>query len=151
MSPEAVLNYCFSHFKGIRTIDSWGERSLFYNPEGKLKRGIYILTIKEKDGENDCSSNLDRQGVWRLNIGVRKSTFRTSFGELPARPQKGGVIEMDYDFTTLGCLLPHPVYAWMGWICVLNPTARTFESLKPYVEDAYEYAKEKYAKKAAKM
>ncbi|MDE6570523.1 MAG: hypothetical protein K2K43_07890, partial [Alistipes sp.] len=110
MSPEAVLNYCFSHFKGIRTIDSWGERSLFYNPEGKLKRGIYILTIKEKDGENDCSSNLDRQGVWRLNIGVRKSTFRTIFGELPARPQKGGVIEMDYDFTTLGCLLPHPVY-----------------------------------------
>ncbi len=28
-------------------------------------------------------------------------------------------------------LLPHPVYGRMHWVCVLNPSAATFESLRP--------------------
>jgi hypothetical protein len=27
-----------------------------------LKRGVYILTVKEKDGDNDKGSKLDRPG-----------------------------------------------------------------------------------------
>ncbi len=43
--------------------------------------------------------------------------------------------------------MPHPVYAWIGWICALTPSETTFESLKPYVLESYEYAKEKFSKK----
>ena len=50
---------------------------------------------------------------------------------------------MDYDFSAAGEILPHPVYAWMGWICALNPTEQLFEELKPYIQESYEYAKEK--------
>ncbi len=32
----------------------------------------------------------------------------------------------------------------MGWICVLNPSEQMFENLKPLIDEAYEYAKEKY-------
>ncbi len=44
-------------------------------------------------------------------------------------------------------IFPHPVYAWMGWISVLNPSENTFEALKPYIQEAYEYAKERFAKR----
>ncbi|NBH88273.1 hypothetical protein D7V78_02330 [Parabacteroides distasonis] len=43
--------------------------------------------------------------------------------------------------------MPHPVYAWMGWICALSPSETTFESLKPYILESYEYAKEKFSKR----
>ncbi|RDY33030.1 DUF6194 family protein [Lachnotalea glycerini] len=52
-----------------------------------------------------------------------------------------------YDFTELDKILPHPVYAWMGWICILNPSKDSFEELKPFLQEAYSYAKEKYSKK----
>lgn len=54
---------------------------------------------------------------------------------------------MNYDFTTLDKILPHPVYAWMAWICALTPSEQTFEELKPYIQEAYEYAKEKFKKR----
>lgn len=73
-------------------VNSWGESGIFYNPNHSLKRGIYILTIKEKDGDNDKSSNLDRENIYRVNIGVRKSTFIGMFGAVPARPVSRGVV-----------------------------------------------------------
>ena len=69
------------------------------------------------------------------------------FGAVPQRPGAGGIVEMDYDFSTVDRFLPHPVYAWMGWLCVLNPSEKTFEDLKPYIQEAYEYAKEKFSKR----
>ncbi len=40
-----------------------------------------------------------------------------------------------------------PVCAWMSWVCALNPPDITFERLKPLIQEAYEYAKEKYSKR----
>ena len=147
MTPDEILNYCLKNLEGTVLISSWGERGIFYNPGAKLKRGVYVLTVKEKDGENDKSSRLDREGVYRVNLGLRRETFRRLFGPLPQRPPKGGVVELSCDFTAPDALLPHPVYAWMGWACALNPSPRTFEALKPLIEESYEYAKEKYAKR----
>ena len=147
MTPDEILNYCLKNFPGTILLSSWGERCIFYNPEKKLKRGIYVLTIKERDGENDSVSELNRDGVFRVNIGVRKSTFSKIFGDIPNRPSKGNVVDMKYNFTSLDCILPHPVYAWMGWISSLNPSIKTFEDLKPFIQESYDYAKEKYDKK----
>lgn len=80
-------------------------------------------------------------------MGVRKKTFVEIFGMIPKRPVKGGIIDMDYDFATIDQILPHPVYGWMSWICSLNPSEETFEKLKPYIQEAYEYAIEKYIKR----
>ena len=52
MESEEILNYCLEHLEGTVSVSSWGEKGIFYNPDNRLKRGIYILTIKEKDGEN---------------------------------------------------------------------------------------------------
>ncbi len=147
MTADEILKYCLDNLEGTVLVDSWGERGIFYNPANKLKRGVYILTVKEKDGENDNSSDLNRKDIYRVNLGVRKSTFKMMFGIIPKRPCKGGIVDMNYDFKVTDQILPHPVYAWMGWICSLNPTEKTFSELKPYIQEAYEYAKEKYSKK----
>ncbi len=147
MNADDILNYCTENLADTVLVESWGERGIFYNPGGVLKRGVYVLTVKEKDGDNDKASCLHRQGVYRVNLGLRKPTFQKIFGSVPTRPKAGGVVDMDYDFTTLDTLLPHPVYAWMGWISVLNPSAPTFEQLKPLIQEAYDFAKEKFGKR----
>lgn len=108
---------------------------------------MYILTIKEKDGDNDNGSNLDRENVYRVNLGIRKKTFIELFSDVPKRPSAGEIVSMNYDFTELNKIIPHPVYAWMGWISVLNPSDKTFEKLKPFIQEAYEYAVEKFKKR----
>lgn len=147
MTPDEILKYCLDNFEGTVEVSSWGERGIFYNPENKLKRGIYVLTVKEKDGDNDKGSLLDREGVFRVNLGVRKKTFSEMFGKAPERPGKGCVVNMNCDFTATDVIIPHPVYAWVSWICILNPSEKSFEQLKPLILEAYEYAKEKFAKR----
>lgn len=147
MTPDEILKYCLENLDGTVIVSSWGERGIFYNPDGKLKRGVYILTVKEKDGDNDKASNLDRKDVYRVNLGIKKSTFSKMFGSIPKRPGKGRSVDMDYDFSAINEMLPHPVYAWMGWICVLSPSESRFEELKPLIQEAYECAKGKYLKR----
>lgn len=147
MTPDKILNYCLENLEETVLVESWGEKGIFYNPDHVLKRGVYILTVKEKDGDNDKGSNLNRENVYRVNLGIQKKTFIELFGAIPKRPPAGGVVDMDYNFAALDEILPHPVYAWMAWICVLNPSEQTFEELKPYIQEAYEYAKEKFKKR----
>ncbi|MDE6373127.1 MAG: hypothetical protein K2L72_01365 [Clostridia bacterium] len=147
MTADEIINYCLENLDGAALVNSWGERGIFYNPENKLKRGVYILTVKEKDGENDSSSNLDRAGIYRVNLGVRRQTFLNWFGNIPQRPKKGGVVDMNFDFTATDKIMPHPVYGWMSWLCCLNPSDKAFEELKPLIAEAYSYAKEKFEKR----
>jgi hypothetical protein len=85
-----------------------------------------FATIVTKDHESDSASKLDRPGVFRLNVGVGKETFRALFGEAPT-----GI-----DFTALDTLMPHPVYAKMYWVSVINPSGKTFEAVKPLIVEA---------------
>jgi len=147
VQPQEILDYCLQNLDGVVAAENWGERGIFYNPDYTLKKGVYILTIKERDGDNDRASNISRSGIFRVNLGVRKTTFTKMFSYIPKRPAAGEAIEMDYDFTELNKIMPHPVYAWMGWICVLNPSAETFEQLKPLIQESHIFAKEKHSKR----
>ncbi|PIF78210.1 hypothetical protein CLU95_5393 [Variovorax sp. 54] len=86
-----------------------------------------FATIVTKDNAFDSASNLNRPGVFRLNIGVGKETFRALFGD--AEPS--GI-----DYTALDRLMPHPVYAKMYWVSVINPSTATFETVKPLLAEA---------------
>jgi len=115
VDPGMISHYLVTKFQDLNIVNAWGEKSFFYNPNNVYKRGIYFCTIKEKDGENDKASHLDRPDVFRINFGISKSTFLTLFQKIPARPAKGCCIEGDYDFTEFDRLTPHSVYGWMAW------------------------------------
>ncbi|MCC0655521.1 hypothetical protein IC175_03000 [Clostridioides sp. ES-S-0123-01] len=150
MKADDIFNYCVSNLDDVVLTENWGERGIFYNPNGILKKGVYVLTIKEKDGENDKSSLLNRSNVYRVNVCLKKETFIKRFDNIPKRPYAGQIVKMDFDFTKLDTIMPHPVYAWMGWVCVLNPSEKTFKELKVMIQESYYFAKEKFAKRIKK-
>lgn len=138
MTIDDVRTYIVDTFPGLVFVDAWGEQSAFYNPGHRFARGAYFCTIKQKDGDNDKASHIDREGIWRLNFGLPKHAFIELFGEVPTRPAKGGIVEGPWNFTKCNLLMPHPVYGWMSWVAVLNPSASTFSQCKPLMALAYE-------------
>ena len=147
MDKDKIERYILESFQDVHLVESWGEKSFFLNPGQRLKRGTYIATLKDKDGENDRASYLDRSGIFRLNIGVSKELYLSLFQNLPKRPAKGCCIAGDYNFQTIDTILPHPVYGWMGWVSVLNPSVETFNTCTCYLADAYSKAFETTRKK----
>ena len=150
MKPSDILDDLLARYSGTRAVEAWGETSLFYNPGDLLPRGVYFATVKEKDGENDKASALDRRNVFRFNIGTSKPLFIDRFGHPPKRPGKGCHIEGPWDFKALNQITPHPVYGWMSWVSVLNPSYDTFAGLAPMIDAAFEKAKANFDKKIAK-
>lgn len=147
MRKDEIADHLTRLSAAVVPVDAWGETAYFYNRDGRLPRGVYFATLKSKDGDNDRASRLDRPTVYRLNIGVSKSTYQSLLGAVPARPAAGGVVDTGHDFTALDTLLPHPVYGWMAWICVLSPSAATFKRVKPLIEEAHELAMCKFEKR----
>jgi hypothetical protein len=85
-------------------------------------------------------SNLDRPGVFRLNIGVSRETFQSLFGA-------GKVDVGAYDFAALDTIMPHPEYAAQHWVCVLSPSAATFEQVRALLAEAYALAERRHARR----
>ena len=50
------------------------------------------------------------------------------------------MIAGDYDFQKTDMIMPHPIYGWMSWVCVLNPSFQTFEVCKDLLNSAYDKA-----------
>jgi len=150
LTTAEIIDALLSKFNGVTAVEAWGEQSLFYNPGKKLPRGVYFATLKEKDGDNDRASNLDRDGIFRLNIGTTKPLFIEKFGAPPTRPCKGQAIEGPWDFTALNTLTPHPVYGWMSWVALLNPDAEMFSDIQPLIEAAFEKAEMAFSKRISR-
>jgi hypothetical protein len=148
MEQDAIRRFVATAFPGVDTVvgsaeaDSpeiaWGDTFFIYDPHGTLRGAgrFPFATIVTKDyGDFDHASNLDRPGVFRLNIGVGAKTYASLFAA-----------GAEHDFTALDRLMPHPVYGRNHWVCVLNPSAATFEALKPLLREAYGRAVERYAR-----
>jgi hypothetical protein len=150
VTPEDVITALTTKFAGLVPKASWGETSLFYNSDALLPNGVYFATIKDHDGANDSASHLDRPGVFRVALGLPRASYERLFGARPARPPKGGRVATGHDFTATDVLMPHPVYAWMGWVQVLSPSTETFTGLQPLFAEAYDAAVGKYTVQAAK-
>ncbi len=147
LSPAFLSNYLLSTFNHLQAIETWGETSFFYNPDGLRPKGIYFCTIKEKNGPNDRASALDRKGVFRYNFGISKPTFLQLFGHVPKRPNKGEIIGGHYDFTKIDVLYPHPIYGWMCWVAILSPSQESFKTLHPLIIESYQQVIQKHENK----
>jgi hypothetical protein len=92
MNAKQLEHWILDNYQGVIVTDAYRERSFFYNPDSSLPNGIYFTTIKESDGPNDKASNLNRDGIYRLSLGVGKKQYQQLFGDVPKRPAKGEIV-----------------------------------------------------------
>lgn len=145
MDEAATREYILGTFDGVGVTDLSGDSFFFCDPEKKVP----FATLVTSD-VHDKASDLERPGVFRLNIGVSPETYRELFGAQPAFPRDGGIVNTGHDFTAPDQLMPHPVYAAMSWVCVLSPGEETLETVKVLLAEAYKRDAAKHAKGKAR-
>jgi hypothetical protein len=133
MNESSVVDYIMKTFAGVETTENFGYTFFFYRSDRKLP----FATLISSDYDYDRISNLDRPGVFRLNIGISKQTFQSLFGTAK-------VDVSNYDFTALDVIMPHPDYAQHHFICVLSPSEATLERVRPLLAEAYDIAVRRY-------
>src|SRR5262245_32222224 len=140
MTMDEILAYVTDHCADVEVVIaseengaprvSWGDAFCTYVPgdADRTRARMPFATVVTQDYEGfDMASNLDRDGVFRLNVSVGRRAFDTVLG--PDWQQR------TYDSAALDVVMPHPVYAAQGWVSILNPSHRaTVERLIP---DAY--------------
>jgi hypothetical protein len=66
--------------------------------------------------------------VYRLNIGLPRRRYDELVGGVEAP-----------DLTAVDVVMPHPVYAGYGWVCVLNPS-HSWPTVTTLLADAHDFA-----------
>lgn len=129
MDESAVIDFIQNTFPDVETVVDFGYTMFFYKSDRKLS----FATLISSDYDYDHVSNLNRPGVYRMNIGVSKGTFQSLFG-------KNDVDLNNFDFASLDVIMPHPEYAQYHFICVLSPSEKTFEKVRVLLAEAYNIA-----------
>jgi hypothetical protein len=133
-----ITSHITGTFDNVETAVNMGYTFFFYRDDHMHA----FATIASTGNEYEKISNLDRPGVYRLNIGVSRETFQSMFG-------KGRIDVSKYDFTALDTIMPHPDYSSQFFICVLSPSEATWEKIRPLIAEAYDVAVKRYNKRKA--
>ncbi|MCK8467850.1 DUF6194 family protein [Microbacterium sp. KSW4-16] len=115
---------------------SWGDAYFYYAPDGRMpERTQPYGTIITKNYPDDESSALDTPGRFRVNIHV---------GQGKADP----LVAADAQPTDVDVFQPHPLYGTAGWVCVIDPAARTSDTVLALLRDAHESARARADRRA---
>lgn len=122
--PEAIVTYLTTTYPATDVVTIPAAWFFSLDPEKHWPNYATLVT----NDEHDQASDLERSGVFRLNLGVDRETFANIAGA-HAEP----------DYTVLDRVLPHPVYAAQLWICILNPSWTTWsETVVPLIAIAHD-------------
>lgn len=133
MDEAAITRFITETFADVHVASTQGGSFFMGSADDKLP----FATIVTSDAF-DQASELDRPGVFRLNVGVSKATFDALFAG-----------QQDHDPTALDRLFPHPVYGSMSWVSVINPSDDTFATrVRPLLEEAFRTQAARKAKRA---
>ena len=123
--PDEITGYITTTYPDTVVARALGA-TFFSLDERSWPNFATIVTTDEHD--MGAPSNLAREGVFRLNVGVGKATFERVVGSLE-----------DVDHAVVDRVIPHPVYAKQRWIAILNPSRHTFdEVVTPLIAEAYQ-------------
>ncbi|MBR8745104.1 DUF6194 family protein [Nocardiopsis sp. MG754419] len=130
---------------------AWGDTFLTYDPDGDAdRRGFQpFATVVTKDYPGfDTASDLDGEGVFRVNVAVGREAFARECGHAPGEQASDGV---EIDHRASDRVLPHPVYAAQGWVSVRLPGPGTGERLRDLLRLAWERAAERHRARTTKQ
>lgn len=154
MNEIEMSRYITDTFPGVDVVVEAGNSFFFYNPDPNIPPDHMFpwVTLMIND-VNDQFSNLDRPSIYRLNIGISKTTFRAFFSmsdrsaDITPGEQEVNVRD-DFDYTALDQIMPHPVYGRMYWVCILNPSDESLQAnVRPLLDEAYAMAVNKHNKR----
>lgn len=132
--------------EGVRVVQAPGAWFFYHDPEGDLDLAKHhpFATIVTSDAF-DGASDLERRGAFRVNLGLRMASYRARFGDPPGwGAGEMGIVATGHDFTAADALMPHPQYAPMGWVCIVDPSDASWEALRPLLEEAHEEARRRW-------
>lgn len=130
MDEASLARYILETFDDAHQVAAEGVSFFFRGPDRKFP----FATIVTRDNDFDRASNLDRPGVFRLNIGIEKATFLQLFGAPALRGADPSESPSPFDLAALDTLMPHPAYGAMYWACVLNPVSSAEQACSLLVE-----------------
>ncbi|WDZ83773.1 DUF6194 family protein [Micromonospora cathayae] len=94
---------------------AWGDRFFYVGPDRRQP----FATIVEHDVPGfDEASQLDRPGVFRLNLDLGRAEFERLFGFPPRDFEQH---RHEFDFARLDTVVPHPGYALHGFGSIVMP------------------------------
>ena len=135
MMNQAEAEAFVAGLENVQRTENFGYAFFFVGDDHRLP----FVTTANSDNDFDNVSNLDREGVFRINIGVSKETFRKLIGEASVEP---------VDYSLLDLFLPHPDYTKQNFICILNPVGENVETTKTLIEEAHSIATARLQRKA---
>lgn len=113
---------------------AWGDTFVFVTDETGAAKKMPFATIVTKDYTGfDVESNLDREGLFRLNLDVGRDVFRTLFG---FAPKELGQHRERFDFAALDRVFPHPVYGEQAWVSVIEPASSSRAQVESLMQHA---------------
>lgn len=124
---RAEIETFVTRLRNVQCAENFGYTFFFVGDDHRLP----FVTIADSDNEFDDVSNLDREGVFRVNIGVSKATF----DDLLDRSDLESV-----DYSVLNVFLPHPHYARQKFVCILSPRDDNAETTKRLIMEAHSIA-----------
>lgn len=145
MDADSILRHIRETLDGLDILDTPECTYVYYDPRHDLPhdRRQPFATLLRTDAY-DHASDLERRGLFRLNLGVKRETYRAMLGPEPAWGPGGGVVETDHDLTRVDAWMPHPIYAPMGWISIVAPSDASWPRAKELLAEAHAEAKRAY-------
>src|SRR5579871_2850287 len=104
MMNQANWETFIAGLDNVQREENYGYSFFFVGDDHRLG----FVTIANSDNDYDSVSNLNRDGVFRLNIGVNRASFDELVSTMSSEP---------IDYTALNVFLPHPEYAKQNFIC----------------------------------
>ncbi|MGC5290407.1 DUF6194 family protein [Micromonospora sp. DT231] len=117
---------------------AWGDRFFFVGPDRRQP----FATIVEHDVPGfDEAAQLDRPGVFRLNLDLGRDEFERRFGFPPKAFEEH---RDDFDFARLDTLMPHPGYALYGFGSIVMPGPQLLPEIDRLLAVAYGRAADRH-------
>lgn len=145
MDASTILQHLRA-LDGVDVLSTPGCEFAYYDPRRDIphdRRQPFATIVLDDtaNGASDMASDLARRGLFRLNLGVERATYRAMLGSEPGWGPGGGVVQTGHDFTQVDTWLPHPIYAPMSWVCIVAPSDRSWPRVRELLVEAHAKAK----------
>ena len=127
MMTQAEFEAYVAGMENVEREENYGYSFFFVGEDHRLS----FVTFANSDSDYDNVSNLNRDGVFRINIGISKETYQQLIGEPGPEP---------VDYTALDVFLPHPEYSRQHYICILSPSGDNIQKTKELISEAHALA-----------